>query len=982
MSKYISGAAIFNQGLDIIPTREDLQSNNEPRQLATLLQVIGNMAIGKDMSSFFNEVTALISSNNLRIKRLVYIYFIQNCRANPEKAVLHVGSLTKDTLHNSPLIRGAALRAMSSLHIPIMADAATAPIIRCLEDSDPYVRSIAAVGVLKQYTITHLTSFDYGLIENLKKLLYDPNPVVCGMCVQVLLELHNRQASGGLLRAISDARPHLLTILDEATEWSTYYILQGIAASFRCAFSTLIPSGANHLYDTVAHDISMKENEEVIIQILPYLYASNSATVMAAVKLVMLFLRFTTRQDEHLSNDYREALDRRFVTPITNALVSLVHTSRCEIRYLALKNIQLFLSTRFLRFFEPCLGIFFVRNDDPIYIKLAKLDVLVGLANESNGAQVLSELEVYARDTDVEISSKSIRSIGLLAITIPSLAPTCVKKLEGLIHTKDAHIVEDAAVVVQNVLRQYPGSFLGVIPIVYESLSLLDDEDARAAVAWIIGEYADQVPQAMDYLQVFVSNYMKEPFRVQLAVLTALVKLRVRGVSGKSSETVLESLDVVLAQCAECQQPDLRDRAFYYQRLLATDIVMARQILCEAQNVSLQMPNFPYERKTQKYIFEDLGSLQSVIHQPVQHALGKSIDGGGEVDTGRYFSFASNLDDGEDSEGKDSEASLPEMEAISSAQRDHFNDTIEDDERRERTPNTIEESIQIGADNSIGQRDGIFSSLTGGVSISEYMPNTSPYHRFVDSGSPPATVAVAAGMNYQVVLPAAEGGGVEVALRWSQLGVKLVLNCRVRLHRGDDYVRRARLTDLQINRNLFSLGVQQVFPAISLEADDKSREVGLIISCNNERKPTRDLEVALDIKPVGVRYVLAPPVPPVMLLLPATGCDVADFLGWWREIPDPTWCVPSSIVCGKCEESRFTPNALRVHCINLVHRKDLAPPGLTSFFLHAETIGRDRLLVDVTVYRERLLLLTVRCNYAPIAAFFGEYIKNSICSHA
>lgn len=36
---------------------------------------------------------------------------------------------------------------------------------------------------------------------------------------------------------------------------------------------------------------------------------------------------------------------------------------------------------------------FFVKYNDPIYVKLEKLDIMIRLANEQNIAQVLSELK-------------------------------------------------------------------------------------------------------------------------------------------------------------------------------------------------------------------------------------------------------------------------------------------------------------------------------------------------------------------------------------------------------------------------------------------------------------------------------------------------------------------------------------------------------------------------------------------------------------
>ncbi len=37
---------------------------------------------------------------------------------------------------------------------------------------------------------------------------------------------------------------------------------------------------------------------------------------------------------------------------------------------------------------------FFVKYNDPIYIKMEKLDIMIRLTNQSNIAQVLSELKV------------------------------------------------------------------------------------------------------------------------------------------------------------------------------------------------------------------------------------------------------------------------------------------------------------------------------------------------------------------------------------------------------------------------------------------------------------------------------------------------------------------------------------------------------------------------------------------------------------
>jgi hypothetical protein len=52
--------------------------------------------------------------------------------------------------------------------------------------------------------------------------------------------------------------------------------------------------------------------------------------------------------------------------------------------------------------------VFFVKYNDPIYVKLEKLDVMIRLANESNIQQVLAELKEYATEVDVDFVRKCV----------------------------------------------------------------------------------------------------------------------------------------------------------------------------------------------------------------------------------------------------------------------------------------------------------------------------------------------------------------------------------------------------------------------------------------------------------------------------------------------------------------------------------------------------------------------------------------------
>jgi AP-2 complex subunit beta-1 len=63
-----------------------------------------------------------------------------------------------------------------------------------------------------------------------------------------------------------------------------------------------------------------------------------------------------------------------------------------EVQYVALKNIFLIIQRRPL-VLKNEVKVFFCKYNDPIYVKLAKLEIIYRLADERNVEQVLTELQ-------------------------------------------------------------------------------------------------------------------------------------------------------------------------------------------------------------------------------------------------------------------------------------------------------------------------------------------------------------------------------------------------------------------------------------------------------------------------------------------------------------------------------------------------------------------------------------------------------------
>ncbi len=125
------------------------------------------------------------------------------------------------------------------------------------------------------------------------------------------------------------------------------------------------------------------------------------------------------------------------------------------------------------------LKVFFVKYNDPIYVKLEKLDIMIRLTNASNITQVLGELKEYASEVDVDFVRKAVRAIGRCAIKVEQAAERCVSTLLDLIQTKVNYVVQEAIVVLRDIFRKYPNRYESIIATLCENLDTLDEPEAR-----------------------------------------------------------------------------------------------------------------------------------------------------------------------------------------------------------------------------------------------------------------------------------------------------------------------------------------------------------------------------------------------------------------------------------------------------------------------------------------------------------------------
>lgn len=223
----------------------------------------------------------------------------------------------------------------------------------------------------------------------------------------------------------------------------------------------------------------------------------------------------------------------------------------------------------------------------------------------------------YATEIDVHFVRKSVRAIGKLAVKIESSAQVCIDALLELVSTKVSYIVQEATVVIKNIFRKYPGRFESIISILCEHLDSLDEPEAKTAMIWIIGQYADRIENSEVLLDDFLFSFKDESYEVQLALLTATVKLFIQRPT-KGAELVPK---VLKWATEETDHPDLRERGLFYWRLLSySDSTAARQVVMGAK------PTITAEAErldpiTLEEMCLNIGTLATVYLKPVQQVF-------------------------------------------------------------------------------------------------------------------------------------------------------------------------------------------------------------------------------------------------------------------------------------------------------------------------------------------------------------------------
>lgn len=80
---------------EIFELKSELNSDKKEKKKEAVKKVIASMTVGKDVSALFPDVVNCMQTDNLELKKLVYLYLMNYAKSQPDMAIMAVNTFVK-----------------------------------------------------------------------------------------------------------------------------------------------------------------------------------------------------------------------------------------------------------------------------------------------------------------------------------------------------------------------------------------------------------------------------------------------------------------------------------------------------------------------------------------------------------------------------------------------------------------------------------------------------------------------------------------------------------------------------------------------------------------------------------------------------------------------------------------------------------------------------------------------------------------------
>ncbi|UMM12195.1 hypothetical protein L5515_001096 [Caenorhabditis briggsae] len=569
------GGVILDNRTRFADLKVMLDSNKDNLKVDAMKRIINLIAKGKDVSELFAAVVKNVAAKNVELKKLVFVYLVRYAEEQQDLALLSISTFQRALKDPNQLIRGSALRVLTSIRVPMVAPIMLLSIKDAVRDMSPYVRKVAAHAIPKLYLLE--PELEPQLVDCIDFLLADRRSLVLGSAVYAFDEIcpHRLDLLHKHFRALCRG-------LADVDEWGQIVMINMLTRYAR-----------NELADP---DKSPPDTDIVLLlnSARPLLQSRNCSVVMAVVQL------------------FYHVAPKAQLSQIARALVRLLRGPR-ETQYVVLTNIATICEQNPVAegtfaisktMFDPFLKSFFVRSCDSSLVKQLKLHVLTSLVSEANVHIILRELQTYVHMSD--LASPAVEAIGRCAVRVGAVSDHCMTGLVQLISSSDEKVVCSAVVVIKRLL--HASAPVNLLSRLMRLMPKMVAAQARACVIWLVATHVDQViHMAPDLLRLIAKKFSTENELVKLEALKLAVKLWL--VKRDDSEKIVQ----YVFQLARFDLSyDVRDRCRFLRNLMFNTEILSQhmeEIFMSKKPAPELISSFKERDQFQ------LGSLSHVLNQ-------------------------------------------------------------------------------------------------------------------------------------------------------------------------------------------------------------------------------------------------------------------------------------------------------------------------------------------------------------------------------
>ncbi|KAL7722946.1 AP complex subunit beta [Entamoeba marina] len=520
-----------------------LQSKNVVDQTEAMRKIVLATAENKDCSFMYMDILKIIQTNDVPLKQLIYLYITAYASSNEQAAILTVNSLVIDSHNYNPHVRGLALRTMGNIKLQMTAEYFFQPLLNGLDDKDPYVRRCAVLGMLKLLQLNCGNIDKEQVINKIIEMLNDKDPTVVGNCLHVLDEFSDIAINIKKTEVISS----LLSLMEGSKEYDQ--------AIFLHWFNEYEPK-------------SKEEAERIVQMVFDKASVTNEGVVIDTIKLVK---RYYSYLDKEKIEEYVSILGN----VIMKINANLTSTKAHDTLYVFYRNIKHFIKHE-LDTFTDQYYCFYISYDDPLYLRLEKLEILLMLSTPSNAHDILDELLEYSL-ASIDFAPHTLNAIAMLANKHPTISTKCINALVD-VSNKIPQLSQHCLSAFCITATCYKEKYIKALPILIQNIEVFDDIKAKCSLIFICGEYCQFISNSQDVVANFIQNYGDEPLEVRLQLLTAAAKIYTIKPFSKTTQMVLQL-------ASQSSIADERERAIYLYRMLSSKRIINNQIQFKNEDV-------------------------------------------------------------------------------------------------------------------------------------------------------------------------------------------------------------------------------------------------------------------------------------------------------------------------------------------------------------------------------------------------------------